>query len=240
MFSGKLPNTNSFPFNDIYSNLWCNAPSAPSKGRYTFLMQKERIGIFGGTFDPPHLGHLILSCEIHSQLKLDRLLWMLTPDPPHKQGREITPLAHRHRMVELAIEDNPHFELSLVEAERDGPHYSVETVEIIKERYPNADVIFLMGGDSLQELATWHRPDDFVRACDEIGVMRRPGDVLDLAAVDNAVAGLTSKLRFVDAPLLEIASRQIRQRVREKRPCRYYLPAAVYEYIQREKLYRGG
>jgi len=163
----------------------------------------------------------------------------LTPDPPHKQKRVITPLFHRQKMVELAIEDNPHFELSLVEAERDGPHYSVDTVEIIKERNPDADVIFLMGGDSLQQLSTWHRPVDFVRACDEIGVMRRPGDVVDAASVDNAVAGLRSKLRFVDAPLLEIASRQIRQRIREKRPCRYYLPAAVYEYIQREKQYRG-
>ena len=202
-------------------------------------MQKERIGIFGGTFDPPHLGHLILSCEIYSQLKLDRLLWVLTPDPPHKQEREITPLAHRRRMVELAIEDNPKFELSLVEAEREGPHYSVDTVKLIKARNPNADVIFLMGGDSLQQLSTWHRPVEFVRACDEIGVMRRPGDVLDLASVDNAVAGLMSKLRFVDAPLLEIASSEIRLRVREQRPCRYYLPAAVFEYIQKEKLYRG-
>ncbi len=200
-------------------------------------MQKERIGIFGGTFDPPHLGHLILACEIKSQLKLDRLLWVLTPDPPHKQEREITPLAHRHRMVELAIEDNPNFELSLVEAERPGPHYSVDTVKIIKERNPNAEVIFLMGGDSLRQLANWHRPADFVGACDEIGVMRRPEDAIDVAAVDNAVAGLKSKLRFVDAPLLEIASSQIRRRVREKRPCRYYLPIEVYDYIRSERLY---
>lgn len=202
-------------------------------------MQKERIGIFGGTFDPPHLGHLILSCEIHSQLRLDRLLWVLTPAPPHKQGREITPLAQRQKMVGLAIEDNPKFELSLVEAERPGPHYSVDTVKIIKERNPNAEVIFLMGGDSLHDLPNWHRPVDFVEACDEIGVMRRPGDVVDVDSVYNAVANLKSKLRFVDAPLLEIASRQIRQRVREKRPCRYYLPRPVFDYILTNKLYRG-
>lgn len=201
-------------------------------------MQKKRIGIFGGTFDPPHLGHLILSCEIHSQLKLDRLLWVLTPDPPHKQDREITPLAQRKTMVTLAIEDNPYFELSLVEAEREGPHYSVDTVKIIKERNPNADVIFLMGGDSLHDLPNWHRPGDFVAVCDEIGVMRRPGDVVDVDSVYNAVANLKSKLRFVDAPLLEIASRQIRQRVREGRPYRYYLSSSVYEYIQQEKLYK--
>ncbi len=200
-------------------------------------MKTERIGIFGGTFDPPHLGHLILSCEIHSQLKLDRLLWVLTPDPPHKQAQEITPLVHRQRMVELAIGDNPNFELSLVEAERQGPHYSVDTVTIIKQRNPDAEVIFLMGGDSLRQLTTWHRPDDFVRTCDEIGVMRRPGDSIDVADVDHAVANLRSKLRFVDAPLLEISSSQIRQRAREGRPYRYYLFPPVYEYIQLEELY---
>jgi len=203
-------------------------------------MQKERIGIFGGTFDPPHLGHLILACEIKSQLKLDRLLWVLTPDPPHKQERVITPLPHRQKMVELAIEDNPNFELSLVEAERPGPHYSVDTVQIIRERNPNAEIIFLMGGDSLCQLTTWHRPADFVAACDEIGVMRRPGDVVDVVSVENAVAGLKSKLRFVDAPLLEIASSQIRRRVQERRPCRYYLPREVYNYILRENLYHEG
>ncbi len=202
-------------------------------------MQKKRIGIFGGTFDPPHLGHLILSCEIHSQLRLDRLLWVLTPDPPHKQGRVITPLKHRQKMVELAIEDNPNFELSLVEAERPGPHYSVDTVQIIRERNPEAEIIFLMGGDSLQELPTWHRPVDLLEACDEIGVMRRPGDVVDVEAVDNAVAGLKSRLRFVDAPLLEIASREIRQRVQEGHPCRYYLPRAVYDYIRGKGLYQA-
>lgn len=201
-------------------------------------MKKERIGIFGGTFDPPHLGHLILSCEIYSQLKLNRLLWVLTPDPPHKQERTITPLVHRQRMVELAIEDNPNFELSLVEAERPGPHYSVETVQIIRERNPDTEIVYLMGGDSLRQLTTWHRPVDFVEACDEIGVMRRPEDAIDVASVDNAVAGLKSKLRFVDAPLLEIASREIRRRTREGLPCRYYLPSAVYAYIQEEGLYR--
>ena len=202
-------------------------------------MQNERIGIFGGTFDPPHLGHLILSCEIYSQLKLDRLLWVLTPDPPHKQDREITPLAQRKEMVALAIGDNDKFELSLVEAEREGPHYSVDTVKIIKARNPNADVIFLMGGDSLHDLPRWHHPIDFVAACDEIGVMRRPGDIVDVDSVHNAVANLRSKLRFVDAPLLEIASRQIRLRVRERRPCRYYLPPLVFDYIVKQKLYRG-
>lgn len=200
-------------------------------------MKKERIGIFGGTFDPPHLGHLILACEVRAQLQLDRLLWILTPDPPHKQGRKISPLAHRQKMVELAIEDNSNFELSLVEAERAGPHYSVDTVNILRGIYKNAAFIFLMGGDSLQELAAWHRPNDFVAACDEIGVMRRPEHQFDLAALARKIEGLAEKVRFVRAPLLEIASCEIRQRVRDGLSYRYYLAPGVYEYIQREKLY---
>lgn len=202
-------------------------------------MKKERIGIFGGTFDPPHLGHLILACEVYAQLKLDRLLWVLTPDPPHKQGREISSLPHRKKMVELAIEDNDSFEFSLVEAEREGPHYSVDTVNIIRRANPNAELIFLMGGDSLQDLASWHQPSDFVAACDEIGVMRRPEHQINLDRLTQEIAGLKEKVRFVKAPLLEIASREIRQRVREGLPCRYYLPLTVYRYIRDEKLYRG-
>ena len=200
-------------------------------------MEKERIGIFGGTFDPPHLGHLILACEVRAQLELDRLLWILTPDPPHKQGGVISSLTHRRKMVELAIEDNPNFELSLVEAEREGPHYSVDTVNILRGEYQDAAFIFLMGGDSLQELTTWHRPNDFVAACDEIGVMRRPEHQFDLAALAEEIEGLEEKVRFVKAPLLEIASREIRQRMREGLPYRYYLSPGVYEYIQREQLY---
>ncbi len=202
-------------------------------------MKKERIGIFGGTFDPPHLGHLILACEVHFQLNLDRLLWMLTPSPPHKQDREISPLAHRRRLVELAIRDNPNFELSLVEAERPGPHYSVDTVRIVRERNLGAEIIFLMGGDSLKNLHTWHRLDEFISACDEIGVMRRPNDEIDSATLSKKVEGLEAKIRIVNAPLLEIASREIRRRVRKKLPARYYLPSEVYEYILEEGLYRG-
>ena len=201
-------------------------------------MKKERIGIFGGTFDPPHLGHLILACEVYTQLNLDRLLWMLTPDPPHKQDRKISTLAHRKKMLSLAIADNSSFELSLIEAERPGPHYSVDTVRIVRERNLGAEIIYLMGGDSLRNLDTWHTPADFVAACDEIGVMRRPADAIDASMLGGVVEGLLEKIRFVNAPLLEIASREIRQRIRESLPCRYYLPRKVFEYILDEGVYQ--
>jgi nicotinate-nucleotide adenylyltransferase len=197
----------------------------------------QLIGLFGGTFDPPHIGHLILSAETHAQLGLDRLLWVLTPNPPHKQGQPITPLEHRLAMVELAISDNRLFELSTVEIDRPGPHFALDTVKIISEQNPTADMVYIMGGDSLRDLPTWHRPTDLVAALRFIGVMRRPGDFIDLPALEKIIPGLTAKVRFVDAPLLDIAAHEIRQRVAEGRPFRYFLPPAVYDYIVEHNLY---
>jgi nicotinate-nucleotide adenylyltransferase len=195
------------------------------------------IGLFGGTFNPLHIGHLILSAEAGAQLGLDRLLWILTPNPPHKQGKPITPLEHRLAMVELAISDNPRFELSTVEMDRPGPHYALDTVKIISEQNPAADLVYIMGGDSLRDLPTWHRPADLVAALRYIGVMRRPGDSIDLPGLEKTIPGLTAKVRYVDAPLLDIAAHEIRQRVADGRPFRYFLPPAVYAYIVEHNLY---
>jgi nicotinate-nucleotide adenylyltransferase len=198
----------------------------------------QLIGIFGGTFDPPHIGHLILSAETRAQLVLDRLLWVLTPNPPHKQGQPITPLEHRLRMVELAIADDHQFELSTVELDRQGPHYALDTVNIIAEQNPSADLVYLMGGDSLRDLPTWYHPSDLVAALRFIGVMRRLGDSIDLPALEKNIPGLAAKIRYVDAPLLDIAAHEIRQRVADGRPFRYFLPQAVYDYILEYNLYR--
>jgi len=200
-------------------------------------MAREQIGLFGGTFDPPHLGHLILAAEAYSQLGLDRLLWILTPDPPHKQDQAITSVEHRLAMVNLAIGDNPSFELSRVELDRPGPHYTLDTVEIIADQYPDADISPIIGGDSLQDLPTWHRPKEILYACHWVGVMRRPGEETNLEALERELPGISSKVHYVDAPLLEIASREIRSRVATGRPFRYYLPLPVYEYINEHHLY---
>lgn len=198
----------------------------------------ERVGLFGGTFDPPHLGHLILASEASSQLKLTRLLWTVTPDPPHKQGQPVTPLEHRLSMVKLAIEDNPSFELSNVELDRPGPHYTVDTIKLLAEQNPNAEIVPIIGGDSLQDLPTWHQPKEFVYRAHWVGVMRRPGEETDLAELERELPGIRSKVHYVDAPLLEIASREIRNRVATGKPFRYYLPNPVYEYINEHHLYQ--
>ena len=197
------------------------------------------IGLFGGTFDPPHIGHLILSAEADAQLGLDRLFWVLTPDPPHKQGQPITSLEHRLAMVRLAISNNPRFELSTVEIDRPGPHYALDTVQIIAKIYPSADLVYIMGGDSLSDLPSWHRPVDFVATLKVVAVLRRLGDSIDLTALEKTIPGLSDKVQFIKAPLLDIAAHEIRNRIAANRPFRYYLPPAVYDYILEHELYHS-
>ena len=104
-------------------------------------MSRTKIGIFGGTFDPPHIGHLILASEAAHQLHLSRLLWVLAPDPPHKLDQSITPLPHRLEMLKRMIADNPLFEISLLEIDRPGPHYTIDTVRLLAKKEPDADII---------------------------------------------------------------------------------------------------
>lgn len=200
-------------------------------------MSRERLGVFGGTFDPPHIGHLILAAEACEDLNFDRLLWVLTPVPPHKLDQRVRPLEHRLAMLELALSDNPKFELSRIEMDRPGPHYTVDTMRLLAEKHPSADLILLIGGDSLRDLPTWERPAELVSACHEIGVIRRPGDLVDLSAWESQVPGTQAKVRFIDSPLLDISSTAIRRRIREHTPFRYYLFPPVYEYIVNNHLY---
>ena len=196
-----------------------------------------RIGLFGGTFDPPHLGHMILAAEARHQLKLDRLLFVLTPDPPHKRDRQITSLGHRLTLVEAALAENPAFELSRVEIDRPGPHYAVDTVRILQREFPGDDLIYLMGGDSMGDLTKWHDPAGFVEACHEIGVMHRPEFGFDIEEINAHLPGVAAKSRIINAPLLEIASREIRARIAEGRPYRYYLLPQVTQIIKARSLY---
>lgn len=198
-----------------------------------------RIGIFGGTFDPPHVGHLILAAEARAQLELDRLLWVLTADPPHKRGQPLTPLADRLDMVAAALCDNPAFELSRVDIDRPPPHYALDTVRLLQELYPQAALIYVMGGDSLHDLPTWHRAPEFLRACAGLGVMRRFGYQADLDSLERKLPGVMAKVEFIDAPVLEISSSGIRQRIRSGAPFRYYLPLTVYHLILERHLYRS-
>ena len=197
-----------------------------------------RIGIFGGTFDPPHVGHLILAAEARSRLRLDKVLWVLTPNPPHKAGREISPVNVRLDLVQAAIGADAQFEVSQVEIDRPGPHYSVDTVKLLAQQFPGAKLFYLMGGDSLHDLPDWMRPQELLAALDGIGVMRRPADFVDLPRLERILPGIVAKVHFIDAPLLEISSSSIRERVAMGLHYRYFLPPAVCEKIEQMRLFQ--
>ncbi|HEY63390.1 MAG TPA: nicotinate-nucleotide adenylyltransferase [Caldilineae bacterium] len=198
-----------------------------------------RIGILGGTFDPPHIGHLILAEEAWSQLNLDRVLLVPAGDPPHKRGQPLSPAYHRVRMVELAIADNPHLELSRVDVDRPGPHYTIDMVHILREQFSNDDVelFFLMGLDSLADLPHWHRAADLVATC-RLVALSRPDVYLDWEYLEASLPGIRDRVILLDMPELEIASHVLQQRVRQGRPIRYQVLPAVEEYIYRHNLYR--
>lgn len=197
-----------------------------------------RLGIFGGTFDPPHLGHLILAMEARHQLELEVILWVLTPHPPHKEDQEITPLVDRLDMLHLAFEGEASFILSEVDIARSAPHYAVDTVNLLRGEYKGAELTYLMGGDSLRDLLTWHRPVGFVAACDWLGVMERPGVQADLHTLEGRIPGILDKVKFMDTPQIGISSSELRQRIRQGRPFRYYTPEPVYKLIQERQIYK--
>jgi len=197
-----------------------------------------RIGIFGGTFDPPHIGHLILASEASYQLAIDHLLWVITETPPHKLDNHISPLEDRLRLTAKALETNPDFSLSRIEIDRPGPHFAVDTVRLLRREYPHDELIYLMGEDSLRDLHTWHLPNDFVQEVDGIGVMRRPGVFIDQLELEKSLPGALKKVFFLHTPLIEISASSIRERIRGGQPFRYFVLPAVYDLILSEKMYQ--
>jgi nicotinate-nucleotide adenylyltransferase len=198
-----------------------------------------RVGIFGGTFDPPHVGHLVLAMEAQSQLKLERFLWVLTGDPPHKINNKITAVEHRLEMVKAAISADLSFELSRVEIDRPGPHYAADTMVLLNEQMPNDELVYLIGGDSLHDLPTWYKPQLLIESCGIMGVMRRVGDHIAWEKMEQSLPGLRKKVQFIETPIIEISSTEIRQRITDGRPYRYFLLPEVYQIIKNRQLYRG-
>lgn len=197
-----------------------------------------RIGVFGGTFDPPHYGHLRLAMAARQQLQLDRVLWVLTADPPHKRGQPVSPVDQRLAMAQAAIAPYPEFEISRVDIDRPGPHWAADTVRLLAAQYPGAELFYLMGGDSLRDLPTWGRPREFL-ACCQLAVLRRPGDQVDLAALEPALPGISRKVVFIDVPAITVAARTIRRRVRQGQPITGLVPPGVAAVIRSRALYQA-
>lgn len=198
----------------------------------------SRVGVFGGTFDPPHMAHLALAEEALHQLNLSQVLWMITPNPPHKRGVEITPFVIRLEMLKEALKDYARFEISTLEAELPPPQYAVETVRLLREKLPDSELFYLMGEDSLRDLPLWHQPAKLVSLLDGIGVLKRPEVVLDWEILETSLPGLREKVFFFNAPLLQIASHEIRQRISSGQPYRYMVPEGVARIIEQYHLYQ--
>lgn len=199
-----------------------------------------RVGVFGGTFDPIHLGHLVIAEEVRTQIPLDRVVFVPAGLPPHKLDIHVSEAEHRVAMVELAIADNPYFELSRVDVDRFGPCYTVDTVAILRQAWgPEVEIYFIMGSDSLADLVTWRDPERLIRMC-RIVAVGRPGYHVDLNELDRLLPGAASLIRVIHTPLLEISSSDIQQRVREGRSIRYLVPKEVEAYIYEHRLYVQG
>ncbi|HPD16945.1 MAG TPA: nicotinate-nucleotide adenylyltransferase [Planctomycetota bacterium] len=200
------------------------------------------IGLLGGSFNPIHLGHLVVAEEARQRLGLERVLFVPALVSPHKLGKPLAPAEDRLRMVQLAIADNPAFEASDIELRRAGPSYSMDTVQQLRAQSDGAwDIHFLVGADTLPELPAWHRIGELADLCKFV-VFSRPGESLDAfeplraALRDDQVAALAAR-RF-EIPLIGISSTDIRRRAREGRSIRYLVPEAVRRYIVARGLYR--
>jgi nicotinate-nucleotide adenylyltransferase len=195
-----------------------------------------RKGIFGGVFNPPHLGHLVCAQEAHVALGLDRVLLVPVHEPPHKDVEQDPGVEHRVELCRRAVAGDERFSVSRIEADVPGRSYTVDTLRRLHESRPEDELTFIMGGDMAYALPTWHEPEA-VLGLATLGVAERDG--IRRADIMERLAGLAGadRIRFFDMPRLDISSSDIRRRVTAGRPIRYLVPDAVAAFIASERLY---
>lgn len=191
-----------------------------------FLPNRKRVGLLGGTFNPPHMGHLIIAEQVGRQLDLDKVYFMPDAEPPHVDLKPFIPAAHRQKMVELAIEGNPLFDLETIEIKRGGKSYTIDTMTQLKAEHPEIDYYFIIGADMVAYLPKWERIEELVRLVNFVGVAR-PGYPKESPY----------PIIWVDMPTVDLSSTQLRKMVKEGRSLRYLVPDAVARYIEEEGLY---
>ena len=196
------------------------------------MIHRQKIGILGGTFDPIHLGHLILAEQLAEKFRLDEIIFIPSSSPPHKNNKKVSSAQDRFKMTELAIEDNPLFSISDIELRRKGKSYTVITIKELEKLYPRSRLFLLCGSDVLDELKTWRKPDEIYRLIQVIiGV--RPG--YNKIRKDNKYA---KKNIIEQINGLEVCSTEIRERVKKGKSIRYLVPDKVRDYIKKKRLYR--
>lgn len=187
-----------------------------------------RIGIYGGTFDPPHIGHLIVASDAFAALELDRLILVPSAEPPHKRGRVTATAEQRLTMLRAAVGDDPRLEVDDLELRREGASYTVDTLREMRDRYPGAELFFVVGVDQMKELQSWREPEEVARlAC--LSVVSREGETVD--------ADTPFRHRLVRVTRIDLSATDIRDRVRDGKPVRYLVPEGVRRIIEESGLY---
>jgi nicotinate-nucleotide adenylyltransferase len=199
-----------------------------------------KIGVLGGTFDPVHLGHLIIAEEVREQLKLDTVLFVPSGHPWLKDERVVTPAQHRVSMLSLALASNPNLQISMVDVEREGPSYTIDTLADIKRQFgESASLFFILGWDSLNDLHLWKDPALIIKQCSLVAVGRPGSSKPRLAALETTFPGISKVVHLLPKPLIGVSSTDIRQRVAKGLSIKYLVPEAVETYIRDKGLYRS-
>ncbi|MEH7461254.1 nicotinate-nucleotide adenylyltransferase [Bacillus thuringiensis] len=186
----------------------------------------KRIGIIGGTFDPPHNGHLLIANEVYDTLELDEVWFLPNQIPPHKRDKDVSSVRNRLEMIHLAIEQDMHFSICLAELEREGPSYTYDTMLQLTKEHPDVQFYFIIGGDMVEYLPKWYNIDELLKLVTFVGVAR-PGYTLSTPY----------DIVTIEIPEFAVSSSLLRERLTKKKTCKYLLPKGVQEYIERNGLY---
>lgn len=196
----------------------------------------RRIGLLGGTFDPPHIGHLWLGETARDQLGLDEVWFLPVGEPPHKEGRGITAVSHRLQMTQLSIQATPDFFLNQSDIDRDPPHTTNSLLHTLRQTHQDTEFWLIIGADSLRDLPTWNSPCQLITQC-RLAVLDRPGVVFDWDVLETAVPGVLSATDWLDGPTVDISSTAIRNWAKQGRSLQILVKTAVLHYIRENKLY---
>ncbi len=199
----------------------------------------EKIGISGGTFNPIHYGHLIVAEMVRDEFGLEKILFVPSGMPPHKNLRDVAGAEHRFNMVQQAVKNNPYFFESRVEVERGGYTYTIDTLKNLRQTYgKDAKLYYIIGADVLSDLLTWRNYQEVFGICEFIAVLR-PGNGIEVfnRQMEYLRDTFGAVIHFIDTPLIEISSTEIRNRIRQGKSIKYLVPEAVEDYIKENRLY---
>jgi nicotinate-nucleotide adenylyltransferase len=186
----------------------------------------KKVGILGGTFDPPHYGHLLIANEVLSTLHLDEIWFMPNQEPPHKKKSKSIKNEDRLQMLELAISGNDAFRVETIELDRQGPSYTVDTMKMINAQYSDHQFFFIIGADMIEYLPKWHKIEELINLVQFVGVERPEYN-----------SRTEYPVLYVDVPAIDVSSSMIRDRVKSRQTVRYLLPDSVIQYIEEKHLY---